>query len=500
MACAIRPCMRRTCRSCTTAPEGPFHRHAEAVFLNPRFVREPIAGKYRRLYGPTLLRRKDDWLLLVLADSGRHHGWGLAWATAKRPEGPYSDPKLLLSVESDTFYPPAVEHFPAFIHNGYVYSQATSTALNRDFQVVYRAPVDEATRPEAWELVQYGSVWHAEPVEHESKGMWGQTYSGAVDEGGTLYAMFPSRDSRGMGTINLAKRPWNRPHVERGFTISAHDGPALSVINRGYGAADIELSGEIRGTATLLIDYRGALGPDVARHDCSPHRLAMSRYVGAKLTPERWSLIAVGADTQTRVIAAGVRSGSAVRLRLHRDLHGATAIEIDGQHAWSGVLQPLDEAGAIGLLVDPGGHLRVERFVVTAEPRPLTLAMLYSEALLGAGQAVANGHETRFWQERTDGLFRHGVGAVYQEDGGRAKWNFFGEAATLWSPRGPEFGEVDVLIDGERRATLNLHAEHPEPSSPVFDSGALACGFHALVTRGRSGRLVADSIDVHFAR
>ncbi len=72
--------------------------------------------------------------------------------TAPKPEGPYGERVLVRNVESDQFHPPLLEFYPAFVHQGYVYAPATSVALNRDFNALFRAPLERATEPKAWEL------------------------------------------------------------------------------------------------------------------------------------------------------------------------------------------------------------------------------------------------------------------------------------------------------------------------------------------------------------
>ena len=69
---------------------------------------------------------------------------------------------------------------PAFEARGYVYAPFTSVGTNREFQVMYRAPVENATRPSAWEIVQAGSFLHWEgQVEG---GVFGQTFSVGMDD------------------------------------------------------------------------------------------------------------------------------------------------------------------------------------------------------------------------------------------------------------------------------------------------------------------------------
>src|SRR5207253_5807775 len=129
-------------------------------------------------------------------------GWAMYAITAPKPGGPYCEPVLVRHVEGDYFHPPLMEFFPAFTYGEYVYAPATSVALNRNFQCLFRAPIEKADDPAAWELYRHGSLWHSEDVDHEFFGIWGQTFSGWVGEDRVLHAMYPSRDTNGNGTVN----------------------------------------------------------------------------------------------------------------------------------------------------------------------------------------------------------------------------------------------------------------------------------------------------------
>ena len=141
-----------------------------------------IGGRYLRTYGGTLIRRKTDWLILSAMSTPRNGGgtWGQIVMAAKKPEGPWSKPLLLLCPQSDVFHPPAVEFFPAFVNRQFVYAPATSVAANRTFQVIFRARLEEAHNPKAWSVYQLGSVWHSEAIPAEAAGIWGQTFSGGI--------------------------------------------------------------------------------------------------------------------------------------------------------------------------------------------------------------------------------------------------------------------------------------------------------------------------------
>ena len=146
--------------------------------------------------------------------------------------------------------------------------------------------------------------------------------------------------------------------------------------------------------------------------------------------------------------------------------------------------------GAIGLLAESHSHVSVDRFAIAGKLKPSTLSFLYTEAWLGAGEDPAN------WVEQRDAAFRFGVGAVRRDDGGRAKWNFMGSGFTLWSPKGPDYGKVEVRLDGVAVVTVDLHSAQGQPSQPVFSKTGLTDTFHAIVLQPQSGRLVVDSLDV----
>ena len=111
-----------------------------------------------------------------------------------------------------------------------MYAPATSVANNRNFQTIFRAPLEQAGDANAWKIFRYGSMWHAENVRHEADGIWGQMFSGWVDTNGVLRVMFPSRTANAVGTINVASRPWAQPFRQRGFRMSDHHAPSLTCV------------------------------------------------------------------------------------------------------------------------------------------------------------------------------------------------------------------------------------------------------------------------------
>ena len=471
-------------------PEGPWHRASEPITRNSTLPR--LRGHYQRTYAATLLRRTNDWVILGMMDYAPY-SWALFAMTAPSAGGPYSERRLIRCVEDEGFHPPLLEFFPALVHDGFVYAPATSVALNRNFQALFRAPLERAEDPAAWALVQHGSVWHAEDVEAEHFGIWGQTYSGFVDRAGVLRVMFPSRDPKGQGTINLAHRPWSEPMRQRGFVLSGHSGPSLTLLRRAYAGFSLGAEMRLRGTASLLFDYAAPLGPNQPTSDATLHPLANTRHVALQLAPGCWSPLRRDATGHTQELGSGpLREGPGHNVRVKRD-GKQTTIKLDGREVWSGQFpasEDLPPNGVLGVRVEKDTHLAVERFRIKGEPDPARMVFMHTEALLGAG--ASPGH----WGECSDAGFRYGVGAASKAERARAKWNVIGSGLRLWSPRGPGYGAIEVRLDGRAAARIDLHSDQAAPSEPVWTATGLADTYHAVVLVAEAGRAPLDCLEV----
>ena len=471
-------------------PEGPFHRAPQPITLNRELT--PLLGKYRRTYAATLLRRKHDWMIVAMMDSAPS-SWALFGFTAPHPEGPYGERVLLRNVESDGFHPPLLEFYPSFVYRGFVYAPATSVALNRNYNALFRAPLEHAAEANAWELFQNGSLWHSDDAENEAYGMWGQTFSGCVDEHGILRVSFHSRDPKGMGTVNVASRPWHQPLRKCGFAMSGHQGPSLTLLQRAYASFQLSAKLRLRGTARLLLDHDGVLGPNSPQSDSTLHPLALSRCDAIELSEGCWKVIRFGQSGEQTAVASGPRpSGETVAVRLDRKPGSAVSLFLDDRLVWTGQLPPRRAAGfsVLGVAVEPHSHLVVEQFAILGKPQPAVINYLFAEAILGAGASQND------WRELRGPEFRYGLAAVSKTPGSRVKWNVEGRQFTLWSPRGPEFGKAQVKVDGRVLANLDLHAERLVPAQPIWRSARLRNGPHAVVLTATDGLLVVDSIEV----
>lgn len=471
-------------------PEGPWHRAPEPLTRNTALSK--LIGRYQRTYAPTLVRRSHDWMILAMMDHAPH-GWALFAMTSPKPDGPYSERRLVRNVEADYFHPPLMEFFPAFVHKGFVYAPATSVALNRNFNAIFRAALEQADEPSAWTVFQHGSVWHAEDSENEHFGIWGQTFSGAFDGAGLFHAMFPSRDSQGRGTINLAQRPWHQPLRKRGFVLTGHDGPSLTLLRDAYDDFDLELRFRLRGTARLLFDYAAPLMPNVPSSDATLHPIMNTRHTAIEFAPGTWRLLRLDAAGNEAVVASGsLSTAEKISMQVSRS-GGSLALSVNSHSLWIGVF-PADPAfefvGAIGLRVEKNTHFLVEKFQVQGKARPARITFGATDALLGVAESPAD------WEERRDAAFRFGLGATSRQSAARAKWNFIGSRLQLWSPRSPQFGKVRLRLDGRGVGSLDLRAEQLEPSRVVWKSRALREGFHALLLDATDGELPLDSVDV----
>jgi hypothetical protein len=471
-------------------PEGPWHRAPQPLTRNSTLSK--LSGRYQRTYAATLLRRKNDWLILAVMDHAPH-SWALFAMTAAKPEGPYSERRLVRQVEEDYFHPPLLEFFPAFKHDGFVYAPATSVAFNRDFNALFRAPIGQAEHSSAWSLFQCGSVWHSEDREAEYFGIWGQTFSGFVDARGTLQAMFPSRDAEGRGTINLARRPWKEPFRKRGFVLSGHQGPAFTLLKQAYDDFNLEAELELRGTLRLLLDYAAPLGPNTPSSDATLHPLMNTRHLALELAPRQWRLLRQEVTGQSETLASGKLEERQRRsLRVEHQAR-RLAVNLGGRELWGGQLPAGGNpaaTGVLGLRLDPNSHVVVEHFQIEGTPKPARMSFLWTEALLGAGESLAD------WTEISGAGFRYASGAVSKVASARVKWNIIGHGLQLWSPRGPGYGSAEVRVDGRLCATLDLHADQEIRSQPVWSVADLPDTFHALVLAAKSGHIPVDCLEV----
>ena len=235
----------------------------------------------------TLLRRRNDWMILA-HDGQRAAQLGAVRHDRSKPQGPYSERKLVRNVEADYFHPPLMEFYPAFADAGWVYAPATSVARNRNFQIIFRAPLEKRGRARGLgNLSPRFGVAQRRPAQRGATASGGRRSQAAWIGTSVLWAMFPSRNAAGFGTINLAPRPWAKPLRAWGFHLSGHQAPSLTCLRRSYADFTLDAELRLRGTARIFWSYQAPLGPDRPTSDATLHPLSLTRHQGARVDTGR---------------------------------------------------------------------------------------------------------------------------------------------------------------------------------------------------------------------
>jgi len=477
-------------------PAGPFTRLSQPIFGNYEISRK--LGRFTRAYATTVLKRKSDWIAFVLCDSGPYYSWGLICLTADKPDGKWSEPKILLSVDRPEYYPAPVEFYPCFAVDETVYAPATSVARNRNYQTLHMAPLEESHLPDAWTLSGDGNAWHARPLTDEKFGIWGQTYHGFVNKAnGKFTVMYPSRDERGFGTLSVAQRLWDKPHSD-GFTFSGHDGKSLSPLRRAYKNFTLEMECTLTGTIEIAFDYHGILGPESPTADAVPSKETLSDYQALRLSGRKFQLIAVNPSAEETVLAEGEypENNGGITLSM-------TVKDKDVTLTINGVRKSLSDiavqGGALALIAHQFSILTCSKYVVHGEPIPCLLKYQAYDALLGAGQrledwknAAQSGLSCVSEKALINAVESSGAVKIY------GKWNICGKGFTLYAPQSPMLGTMRVVVDGEHKATVDLYSENPIASSPVYTC-ELANGYHGVALYPEKGKIVLDVLEVDVA-
>lgn len=471
-------------------PEGPFHR-ARAP-LHEDTNQPPIQNRYVRSYAATLIRRSQDWIILHnMSTPGNAGGtWAMACMTSKNPEGPYTTPTLLLYPQAGTYLPPYLEYYPAFVHQGYIYAPATSVALNRNYQCVFHAPIEQAHLPEAWQLYQHGSIWHAVEDPSEAHGIWGQTFSAQVDPSGVLRAYFTSKTRDDIGTVHLAHRPWDRPY-QNGFILSAPNVAAVAVLRQSYSEFVCDVTVQHSQTWALCWQCHGPLGTDTPAIGASMQPLARSNRIELRADGTHWRLISIDQDGHVVQLGAGNReSTDAEETSISIGQYKSFAeVQVDGIDALRTAIPA--RPGRLELIAEAGTHLKIQRFEVKGSAIFATECWLATEALAGAATAMG----VQEWTYIVDKRFRYGLGYESATPHARAKWNYYGAGFLLYAPRHPTYGKVRITIDGQSCAVIDLHADIPQPSG-IMHATDLPVGYHAVSIEPVNGMIPCDCLEV----
>lgn len=473
-----------------TRPEGPYH--CADTPVDDDAGRKPVLGRYVRAYASTLIRRRNDWLILHMMSTPGNAGgtWGLFAMTSRHPAGPYGEPMPLLLPQSDVHHPPLAEFFPAYVVGDRVYAPATSVAMNRSYQALFSAPLERAEERQAWRTEQLGSLWHQEPVPWEGRGIWGQTFAASPAPGGVLRVLFPAKTVEDVGTISLARRRLDRP-MRDGFVLAGPNGPAHAVLRRTYLDFDLDMEVEWLGGWHLAWGCGGPLGPDSPLADSRPHPWMRFSRTMLRISPDGWKLIHVNETGVPAEVGKGVAQRGWVRMPWQlrvRCNSGRLLVELN-QDRLVEVRIPA-EPGRIELVAESGGHLRVRRFSLRGQEDVYGETWLATEALAGAAAAPGE------WEAVEEPAYHYGTGYHSAIKGARAKFNFEGRRCELFAPRGPRYGDGTVILDGTRRDTVRFHQDSAQPSGPVF-AADLPPGRHALTLLADPGPVPCDCLRVY---
>jgi len=471
-------------------PEGPYKVSAKPLKINTQYQDAPLLKKYWRMYAPMLVKRQNDWVMLYIMDTAPPRSWALTASTAANPEGPYSEPVLIKNVEGMGNYPPLMEYFPAFNHDGYTYFPATSVAVNRNYQLINRVKTEAITEPKKWEVFSAGSFWHSTPEPNEYAGIWGQTITGFVDDSDSIVMMYPSKTKQNYGTINLAKSSWSHLFRKCGFNLSACEGGSFTWIKKGIDPDQLKLDFTLTGTMHLVWDFHKPLE---IKDTWGNHSFDQQEgdYKEIEISQNHWKVRYINRPN-IQVIDSGVvrnLNKTVNRLELNKR-NGIFTLSVNGQQGWTGSLP--DNPGVVGIILDPHSNLTMNHFYLTGRQIPGKLLLGSYEALLNAG------NQDKDWDFLKDPIFRMGHGTVSKQLSATAKWNFEGTGFKLWMPHGSEFGSVSVFVDGRMLGNVNLRSDQFLNSSVVFQLKSLPMGPHAVYITSTDGKLPVDCLEVTF--
>ena len=470
-------------------PEGPFIVSKEPIKINSQYKQKPLLNRYWRMYAQMIIKRKNDWTLLYMMDTQPTSSGALAVSTSTKPEGPYSNSKIILNVEKKTNYPPLLEFFPAFTHDGYAYFPATSVSINRNYQSVYRVKIEDITNADKYEIFSAGSVWHSENVENEYAGIWGQTFSGFVDDKDSIYVMFPSKDPKNYGTINLAKASWNHLYRNRGFNLTANKGNSFSYIKKVIDIEGIDMKFKLDGTMHLIWDFHSRI--DILD---GWGKFALSQnntdYKEIVISKTDWKINIYDPVKNILHVDSGKmqRWDSAGNTLQFKKTDGKYSLVLNDVKCWEGTLK--NDPGIVGVALDPHSYLFAESFVVDGHQMEGSITYGCRQALLNSGNLKND------WTFKNDSMFLYGRGVVSKKDSSFAKWNFDGKGFELYSPKGPLYGTINIYLDGKLLNHLSLKDSHEIKSSMILKSTDLTMGSHAVFIETFDGLLPLDCIRI----
>lgn len=462
------------------SPAGPWTRLPRRILdIRSNFG---TCGRYGRWYASCVVPRKNDYIAFCLADSHQHFSWALTALTSPTLEGDWEQPHVVLGCDRPGYYPCPMEFFPVEVHGEYVYARCTSVAANRNYQVVYRALLEEAHDPGSWTMVLDGNGWHAHDHDDEYIGIWGQTLHGFVQDGRYI-VMHASRNSQDMGTLGLAWQPVDQPYSD-GFVFTGHIGPSLVPLKAAYGAFALDVGFKSKGTVDFAFGYQGVLGPDQSASDAKPSPATMANYAALRVTGNTCALISIDQSGAVTEHARLVCDTEITQIKLVRSARGVVSAWANGTLVAENV-QLCDAVAPLAIAAMQFSRLECDSFYVEGEPQPYTWKWNAQDALLGAGQlfpdyavrGIDDVLEPDRWHRMENGFVGEGLVC--------AKWNLHGEHFTVQMQKAPNLGVAGIWIDGNFCGSISLQGE----GIAAYHTPKLSQGGHAILVRPLKGRI-----------
>lgn len=473
------------------SPEGPYKIYRKPAISSRFFYNNPWFGKYNRCYAGTLIKVKNEWIFLFMLDSGPYYSWGLAAISSPLPEGPWSNPVLIRGCEINDYHPSLMEYFPSFLYKDTIYAPATSVAMNRNFQCIFRAAANEAMNPNKWSLWQEGSVWHSINSDNEYEGIWGQTFSGFVNKDGIFKVMYPSRDKENRGTINIASKEWNKINRDTGFIFSGHSSPSFTATSKFYDQPSIEASFSYYGTISFVWNYQAPIGPDYPRADATLHPLMYTSHTRIQLNEKQWLLLYASQDGKTDTLCKGILDKNELYSLKIRHQNQNTFISINNKLLWQGLLKNTNY-GHCGLFAMKNSGIDLSLFILSGRNQKGFFNWLYTEGLCNSGSNMKD------WEMiENNSLFTYGIGVISKIDTALAKWSFTGTGFDLYCPKMPDLGMAQIIVNGEIVGEINLHAENQEKSAVMYSIRDLTTKKNAIIVKGKNGKIALDYLRVY---
>jgi hypothetical protein len=472
------------------SPEGPFHRDSHPIHLD---LKQPILlDRYQRIYAATLIRRKRDWLILAMMSTPRNAGgtWALVGLTSENPEGPYCEPMIILSPQSNQFHPPLAEFFPAFEYQDIIYVPATSVAKNRTFQTLFCVAKEDALIPERWNIAQYGGIWHDRPDVDYEQGIWGQTFSGQIykdsNEKTKLRILSFTKTRNNVGNALISECDWPYQFNDS-FQLASPYTTASAILLPNYSEFELNMELKCTGSWALCWGCTNPIGPNRNTADCETHALMMRNRIQLEFFDNSIVWIIYKINGKKKIIASMKYipiKKEFFKIKLTQTLNYFT-LKIQDQAFGPYNLDA--KLGRIELLPQINTVIEVFKFQINSQPKVQPIIYLASEAITGAACKSTD------WKKTYHSLFKYKEGYISDKNSARAKWNVIGSEFSIISPKHPKLGKATLIVDGNKITELNFYTTKAQKSTEIYTFSA-PYGKHAIILEKKEGIIVIDCL------